>query len=843
MKLFIHGDQNQMPGSISYYDTVANFYSAQVYFRFGIDTNNYYEYRQPIRYNPDPNSFGWDEISIEFSELTAIKQERDSSNTISRPVEGKSNHFYRVKGNPSLTQLKFLMVGIINPDNPDKPYSRGGVSGEVWINELRVIGADDSPGWAYSVSSQLKLADLLTVNFNMNQTNPYFHRLSDRFGSRVESKNWNTAADLDVLKLIPFSLTGSNLKLNYSHTESVGKPLYLPGTDIRVDQAANRLRQDSSRTTNSSGKTADQVITESQTVNISDSWSSSNIKLKIPWNYWLIRDTWNALAFGFNYNRAFGRNPTIMSTKSWVWNAQMNYNLTFSPDYFFYLTDIPVLRSIVSLFSDYRDVRVYFTPQSFQFNVSANRNRAKSNSRPQPNITSLESVSRDFTSRRGFNFAWKITEGGFLNLSTTYNVNINASLAYLETEKINGVDVQRSEKDIWRDILSGAYFGKDYNYQQNIDFRSSPKLPSIWNLNKFFTLSAGYSVSYQWNNDLRQEDIGRSAGFSNKSSVGLMVRLKSLFQPLFLEAPEDKAPEQQQTSGNKRGRDVRQESPENRIEAPDSLTAKKDSLISGDSTAVVVQKKAPLKNAILFLTSLVKSILFDYESISINFTNDNSLSKSGILGKGTGFYNFWGVEYKEDNGPSRGFMFGLSGDVGRRTPGYNLQDVFSQKNKLDFKTSRPLWTGAKIDINWSVGWSINKTTTLKADEDGTLFISNVASTGSIDRSFLSLPPFLFLSVFKTGIKQVNELYDPEAENKNENLSDAFVKGFETFPWLSKVPFLVNYAKYIPRPNWNISWDGLESFFLFKAFAKKVSLNHSYTSNYTEGWKINPDGRK
>ncbi|MGE5795945.1 MAG: cell surface protein SprA, partial [Ignavibacteria bacterium] len=112
MKLFIHGDQNQMPGSISYYDTVRNFYSAQVYFRFGIDTNNFYEYRQPVRYNPDPNSFGWDEISIEFAKLTAIKQERDSSNTIGGPVAGRPNHFYRVKGNPSLTQLKFLMVGI-----------------------------------------------------------------------------------------------------------------------------------------------------------------------------------------------------------------------------------------------------------------------------------------------------------------------------------------------------------------------------------------------------------------------------------------------------------------------------------------------------------------------------------------------------------------------------------------------------------------------------------------------------------------------------------------------------------------------------------------------------------
>ncbi len=235
-------------------------------------------------------------------------------------------------------------------------------------------------------------------------------------------------------------------------------------------------------------------------------------------------------------------------------------------------------------------------------------------------------------------------------------------------------------------------------------------------------------------------------------------------------------------------------------------------------------------------------MFFDYETISINFTNDNSLSKSGILGKGTGFNNFWGFAFKEDNGPSRGFMFGLSGQVGRRAPG-NLQDAFSQKNKLDFKTSRPLWSGAKIDLNWSVGWSMNKTTTLRVDEDGSMFISNVASTGSIDRTFLSFPSFLFLSVFKSGIKQVNELYDRESENPTENLSNAFIQGFESFPILSKLSFLKNYSKYIPRPNWNISWDGLESFFLFKAFAKRVSLSHSYISNYTEGWKINPDGNK
>jgi len=253
--------------------------------------------------------------------------------------------------------------------------------------------------------------------------------LSDRFGSRVESKNWNTAADLDVLKLIPANLAGSNLKLNYSHSESMGKPLYLPGTDIRVDQAAERARQRSDTSRTYTGKTAEEIVTESQTVNISDSWSSSNIKLKIPSNYWLVRDTWNALSFGFNYNKSFSRNPTVMATRSWVWNATMSYGINLSPDYFIYPADIPVLGSVVSLFSDYKDAKVYFTPQNFQFNASANRNRTKSISRSQTNTTSRESVSRDFTTRRGFNFSWKITEGGFFNLSTSYQVNISSSLA------------------------------------------------------------------------------------------------------------------------------------------------------------------------------------------------------------------------------------------------------------------------------------------------------------------------------------------------------------------------------------------------------------------------------
>jgi cell surface protein SprA len=100
---------------------------------------------------------------------------------------------------------------------------------------------------------------------------------------------------------------------------------------------------------------------------------------------------------------------------------------------------------------------------------------------------------------------------------------------------------------------------------------------------------------------------------------------------------------------------------------------------------------------------------------------------------------------------------------------------------------------------------------------------------------------LFFSVFDNGIEKVNELYNPNSTDANASLSSAFIEGFETFPWLSKLGPLKDVTKYIPRPNWRITWDGLEKFFLFKQIAKRVSLDHSYSSSYTEGWRLTPDG--
>ena len=112
----------------------------------------------------------------------------------------------------------------------------------------------------------------------------------------------------------------------------------------------------------------------------------------------------------------------------------------------------------------------------------------------------------------------------------------------------------------------------------------------------------------------------------------------------------------------------------------------------------------------------------------------------------------------------------------------------------------------------------------------------MTSNGTLDRSFVFLP--IFFS--EAGIATVNEIYQ---NDPNKNIASAFSEGFESMPFLSKLPLFKDVIKYIPRANWRLDWRGLEDISFLKDFAKSVSLNHAYSSSYSEGWRVDPDGKK
>jgi hypothetical protein len=360
-------------------------------------------------------------------------------------------------------------------------------------------------------------------------------------------------------------------------------------------------------------------------------------------------------------------------------------------------------------------------------------------------------------------------------------------------------------------------------------------------------------VDYAWQNTLTRGDLGKSAGWNSSINLSMNLRLKQLFDPLFETKPT--VPGASTPRGRRGG--------------GESAQVPADSTQAADTTAReggLSRLFGQLGNVARFL---IKIPLLDYDNINVTFSQTNNTQNSGVVGR-SGFTNFWGrvpffQESVLEHGPSRLYQLGLISDPsgrltnfgsrpkfpffgwdvepGLRAPGGILVNTFRQNNRLSFKTSRGLWEGARLDLNWNVGWAYNRSQNIETDTVyGIPRVLNATTSGSVDRSFLTMPDVLFLGVFKTSLKEVGKRYGELKNDKSnqqsdeEKLNQAFIEGFEALPFLRKV-----FGEMTPRVNWSFRWDGLEKLPLFAGFVNRLSVDHAYNSNYTRQYQNRPGG--
>ena len=848
MKMFVHGDE-------AFRDLAVK---PQIFYRFGLDSLNYYEYRGPIY----P---GWDErneVDIDFRELTSIKQLRDSVNQsvgkLVRLIDGDSVA-YSVRGNPSLTQVRYLAIGVTHryqngPGGPAPP-----LTAEVWVNELRLIEVDDSKGWAYRFDTQLKLADLGSVSFNYSRVDPNFHTLEQRFGSRQTGTNWGISTSMSLERFFPSDWVGTSFPVSYSRSVGRVEPKYLPNSDVLVSEAAEQERQKmltlgySEAVANAA---AGRIIRDAESYRETDTYAAPSFRIGFPSNDWFIRDTFNKLTLGFNYTKSRERNPAISSRVAWSWNAKISYALNLSPDY--YVQPFKSLFDGLWFLDEYKNLKIFYTPTSFTWSFTAVRSRDVSTQRT---VGAQQLTSRNFTASRQFGFGWKATEGGIANLSGNYNLSIESSLLDLETDRSKQ---QRPFSKILDDIFFGdkfINFGTDTRYAQQNQFTSRPNIPNIFNIKKYADFSMSYGVDYNWQNTQAAGDIGKSAGWSNNINFSMNFKLKQLFDPLFDDKPTAATP----VPRGRRG------AAENEgEETPGTTQPASDTTGTPQSPGGLEKTLAQLKT---LARALIKVPFLDYDNINITFTQSNNVGNSGVVGR-TGFVNFWGrvpffQEADPKYGPSRLYQLGLISDpngkltnFGTRSyfpffgwdvePGIraasigglsaNLSNTFRQSNRVTLKTNRSLWEGARLDLTWNTGWQFSRTQNVTTDSLGTPRLLNASSTGSVDRSFLTFPDVLFLGMFKSSLKDVSKRYKELKDNRDstvtndEKLAQAFEEGFEALPFLRKI-----FGQYFPRVNWTLRWDGLEKIPMFAGFVSRLSLDHSYNANYTRSFENRPGG--
>ena len=837
MKVFVHG-----PANFNYVDSTN--YDASVFIRFGTDQNNFYEYRQPVRQ-------GWQDLTIQFAALTSLKQKRDSVQQVITPVSadnGVPGATYWVRGNPSLQNVTYMQIGIQNPPHTGTPLP---LVGEVWIDELRLTNVDNTPGLAYQFSSSVQLADFGSISFNYTNVDPYFHTLTTQFGSRNATRSWGISGSFNLDRLFPRSWVGTSVPFYYTHTESFSNPLYLPNSDILVSEAVARRKAyliGHGITADSAAIMADSLLTSSQSQQINDQWSISSMRIKIPSNAWYIKDIVNNINMGFNWNGSKFRNTQTKSGTQWAWQYNAGYSIQFDP--MAYFTPFPS-KKLGRAETGSGDFQIRYLPSSFS--LSMNGSRSLTINKLWTQTTPI--ITPNFTTQRGGGLTWKLTNNGILNPSIDYRFNVSSSLTQLETDTTSKGAVELvPDSYVFRQIfLNGGLinFGQDYNFSEQFALSTQPKLP--FGIQKYADLQASYNSGYQWNNSIQKGAIGKGAGFNSSLQLGTNLRLKSLSDPWFgsgSNQSQAQAPERGERGREERGRGREEFTPQ-----------------TSDTTSAGKSSPGGLAQLGKLLDYLIKIPLLDFESIGINFSSNNNASNGGLPSLRPGMGNFFRIPFIQESnpelgpsqlyqlglvsdpysrltlGPKKGFpFFSFSLGPTQRIPvaGVSITDNFANSNTLDIKTSRELWSGARINLSWHVGWSYNRNETFSVDSKGDVIPTSVSTqvSGQVSRSFFTLPPVLFLSMFKSGINQVGADYsalkaaDPNnlTSSSDQKLSQAFVQGFETLPLLDKV-----FGQYMPRLNYSFTWSGLEKLPLFQSFASQVSLNNAYQSTYTQNW--------
>jgi cell surface protein SprA len=825
LKMFIHGEDGADSIAKGYqsfhFDTSASgYHDAEVIFRFGSDSLNYYEYRAPvcpgwkIKYTNIVN-----DMEIHFADLTSLKFAGKDSNGLSirTPVNGNVWHAtYQLRGNPTLTAITYISIGIANT-------GKQSLKGELWVDELRLLDVDNTPGWAYRLEASAKLADVATVSFGYSQRNPYFHGLEDHFGSYNTDVNWNLAASIGFERFLPDSWNGTNLAFSYSHTEGISKPLYMPGTDVLVDKAisAYETAHDTSKYAN-----AAELRTSTETMNVTDTYAVPTLHLNIPLRTWLITETINRMNFGFSYANTRQRNTTIDHAESWNWNASFNYALPLSQNN--YIAPFSIFGDFF-LFTPWKSMKVYFTPRQIAVGASLTRSQSYSKTR----YVSTIDTSRSFTGQRSLGFNWQFFEGGLFDFGTDYQVSVGSSLSNFETD---GHGRPRTYSEILQDIFFSdrlINFGIDQSYGQTISFSTKVTAPKILKLDKIITPNFHYSVHYGWSNNVQAAELGKGANWSGSVNFSLDVNTRTISDMIWSSTPPV-LPVAADTSKGKKSKI-------NLAEQIDKISR-----------------------------ALFKEPLFGFEKFNISFSQQNSSQNNGIVGS-NGFANIFArVPFLQsslpENGPSLLYQLGLATDpngdmvlklknsfpfiTGYTNPGIRAQsktagttttfnDIYSQSNNITMQTARPLWEGAQLTLNWNVGWSYSENVSSSTDTTFATAIPKIFSrtiSGDESRSFFTLPPVFVFKNLKMGIEEVNNKFQQlKADSTNTStdgakLAQAFRDGFEGLPWLAKV-----LGDLAPRANWSFHWDGLEKFPIFKSIATRASLDHAYNSSYKERW--------
>ena len=802
--------------------------------RLGTDLNdNFYQLEIPLKIStygslapldvwPEANN-----LDAMLEQLGKIKLARDVANAPINELFTSTNIDFgdlvlRVKGNPTLAQIRTIMLGVRNNNPLEK-------SAEIWFNELRSAGFDNDGGWAAVVNADANFADVASLSMTGRMQTVGFGNVEDRVSQRSldETKEYDISTSINIGKMMP-KKWGIELPMNYSVGEQFIDPKFDPQyQDIQLaDVEAANLPSSIPR-----GTDVSRNYTKRSSISFINVRKNRNPESSKKPKFYDIEN----VSVSYSFNEESHRDYNIEGALSQKVMAAASYNFTFKPKFYEPFKKKELFKS--KYLQLIRDINFNPLPSSLAINSRINRNFNEQRSR---NLVEGLSAQPTLKQRR-FLFDWDYAVA--FNFTKSLAVNFNATNSFIYDAFGSGDDIE----------IFNNFFNVGRPTQYNQKLNTTYKLP----INKipylgFMSLDYAYTADFDWKATSQDasiiERVGNLIQNANTHNVTGSLNFAKLykdtkFENLFLKKKNRKKSN------------------------PNSL----DNSITNKQVSARKRKKEPLgRKVIRGFYDVITSV----KTGKISYSENNGqllpgyAPEVGFLGRN----NFGGGQ-----APSLGFVFGSQVDI-RNTalvngwlvaPRLDGEDYYDKTytrthfDKLDYNFSLKPAKDLNIEIT---GNKIN-TRSLAQQLDIRFDSTDPEGNGFIDES---IPAFITgnfstsYSMFSTAFKNGDQLFDQLRANRiaisrrlgeqagidvddpaNINPLDGTVVGFGTNSQDVLLPsFLAAYSgknannvklgifRDIPIPAWNLRYTGFMKYKWFKENFSSFSVTHGYKSSYT-----------
>ena len=839
LRMYIHAESSDETSPIAKGDV-------SVFIRLGNDLDqNYYEYEVPVVpsafFNRDPYNV-WPELNdliIEFADLNDMKIARDQANFPKNlrytVMDGDRRVF--VKGNPNLSQMRSIMIGIRNPKKDGEEANPWATDDglpecvEVWVNELRLTDFDQSGGWAALARLNAQLADLGNVSVAGNYSTPYWGSIDKRVSERQRETKYgiDVSANLEMGKFLP-EASNVRIPMYLGYSEQVSNPQYDPlNPDIEWGDATRSLTPEERR----------ERLKESRTYTRRRSINFTNVRKERAQGggdreHFFDVENLN-LSYAYSDQEYFDVNTAYENTR--IYRGALGYLHSPKPRPIAPFQNFgPVSKS--KWLKLVKDFNVNFGFKQVSLRTSVDRMYLERLIRSNPDIESLPprpTYNKTFNWTSQYGFRYEITK----SLKLDFNANNTAVIG--ETPGIVSTRYE-DQYELWKDsvLASVRDFGEVTRYDHIIALTYTLPLDKF-PMTDWITANTAYTAGYQWDRaPFTQDSLGNTIQNSQNLSLNGQLNFVTLYnKSKYLKRINEKA----------KGR------PAARPQAPKPPAA------GADSTA------APPKGGKINLLEGLARVLMIVRTGTVTYSQN-----SGILLPGYSRpTNLVGMD--DFMAPGFGFIAGqqnhnLSGDIVRdfattaaqnnwlvQTPSIFNPYTEARTETINARVSLEPFRGMRVELMANRTIAENRNSFFRwSDSLDTYVNDSPREYGNFSVSMLTWPTAFarddenFVNTIFEQLLEYRPLISQRLAVGNTNAvldpATGFYTGFGPTNQDVVIPaFLAAYTgkspdkvkldpfSIVPAPNWDITYDGLTKLAFFGKLFRTFTLKNSYRSSF------------